>query len=397
MRRNKVGAILIALQMAVTLGVLCNGLFLIEQRVSLSNRPTGVNEDEVFVITNQWVGHPVDLSARVRADLAALRGLTGVIDAFASNSFPLSNVGSAEQIKLRQDQLQWVTQTAVYFADEHAISSLGLNLIAGRDFTSGEILERGDLKDLAAASPVIVTRALADKLFSRDNALGHSIFLQPENRTFQIVGIVERLQAPWVQGWPEKYSEHSIIEPIRFASSYLFYVVRAKPGQQMAVLKQAEQRLFDLDHERVLEKSRTFKEARAEAYRDDRGLAILLATICSVLLTITTFGIAGLTSYWVVQRRRQIGIRRALGATRSAIVQYFQVENLMIAVCGATLGVLMAMALNLWMVSEFETGRLHVRGPIIGAVLLLLLGQAAVLFPALKAASIPAVLAIRGE
>ncbi|HTC38562.1 MAG TPA: FtsX-like permease family protein, partial [Steroidobacteraceae bacterium] len=97
----------------------------------------------------------------------------------------------------------------------------------------------------------------------------------------------------------------------------------------------------------------------------------------------------------VAQRRRQIGIRRALGATRNAIIQYFQTENLLIAGAGAAIGVALAVSLNLWMVSAFSMERLNTGYTLIGAVVVMLLGQAAVLWPALKAASIPPALATR--
>jgi putative ABC transport system permease protein len=98
----------------------------------------------------------------------------------------------------------------------------------------------------------------------------------------------------------------------------------------------------------------------------------------------------------VAQRRRQIGIRRALGANRHAIIRYFQTENFLIAAAGAAAGVALAVALNLWMVSSFEMERLHSSYAFIGALVVLLLGQLAVLWPALRAASIPPALAIRG-
>jgi putative ABC transport system permease protein len=145
----------------------------------------------------------------------------------------------------------------------------------------------------------------------------------------------------------------------------------------------------------VLDKVQTLTEARREVYRDDRGLALILAVVCAVLLAITAFGIVGLTSYWVAQRRRQIGIRRALGATRGAVVRYFQTENLMIAATGAVVGIVLAITLNLWMVSSFQLERLHNSYAVGGAVIVLLLGQLAVLWPALRAASIPPALATR--
>jgi putative ABC transport system permease protein len=160
-------------------------------------------------------------------------------------------------------------------------------------------------------------------------------------------------------------------------------------------MQAAQKRLFEVNRGRILEKVRTIAEARAAGYRDDRGLAVILGVVCAALLAVTAFGIVGLTSYWVTQRRRQIGIRRALGATRSAITRYFQIENLLIASTGAALGVALAIALNLWMVSSFEMARLHLSYALIGALVVLLLGQLAVLWPALRAASIPPALATR--
>jgi putative ABC transport system permease protein len=138
------------------------------------------------------------------------------------------------------------------------------------------------------------------------------------------------------------------------------------------------------------------RQIRIDAYRGDHGLIVLLSAICAALLIVTAFGIIGLTSYWVAQRRQQIGIRRALGATRQAIVQYFQTENFMIAAAGALTGIAFAIALNLWMVHSFEMVRMDNSRAVVGAIVILLLGQFAVLWPALRAASIPPALATRG-
>jgi putative ABC transport system permease protein len=135
---------------------------------------------------------------------------------------------------------------------------------------------------------------------------------------------------------------------------------------------------------------------RVDSYKDDHGLAVILGTVCVALLLVTGFGIVGLTSYWVAQRRRQIGIRRALGASRRAIVRYFQTENLLIAASGTALGIALAIAANLWMVSSFEMQRLNPVYAFVGALAVLGLGQLAVLWPALRAASIPPALATRG-
>jgi putative ABC transport system permease protein len=397
MRRNKVGAILIGVQMAITLAILCNALFIIEQRVALSQRPTGADESNVFVITNQWVGNPPDLTAKTQGDLAALRSMPGVVDAAASNSFPMGNGGSTEGIKINPEQKESTALTALYFVDEHGLQAMGLELIAGRNFNSDEVVTKVGYNDLKQPSAVIITRTLAAKLFPGKNALGQSIYVEYQKTQVPIVGIVDRLQVPWTQagGWGSKFNDNSTLEPYRFASTYTHYIVRAQPGQLVAVMKAAERKLIELDRARVLDKTQTLAAARVDAYQDDRGLVIILGVVCAALVAVTAFGIVGLTSYWVAQRRRQIGIRRALGATRNAIIRYFQTENFLIAAAGSVVGVGLAVSLNLWMVSTFEMERLHTGYAFAGALAVLVLGQLAVLWPALKAASIPPALATR--
>lgn len=58
MCRNKVGAIVIGIQMAITLAILCNALFIIQQRLAFSHRPSGADEENAFAMLNQWVGTP---------------------------------------------------------------------------------------------------------------------------------------------------------------------------------------------------------------------------------------------------------------------------------------------------------------------------------------------------
>ena len=396
MRRNKVGAILIAVQMAITLAVLCNGLFIIQQRLAASRRPSGMEETQLFVMSNQWVGEPPDLAARQQADMAALRSLPGVVAAYATNSYPFSDSGSTEGCSLKPDQTHSTARCALYYADDQGIETMGLKLIAGRNFTAAEVgVQTG--RDLMPPPAVIISRELAEKLFPSQSALGQSMYVEARKHRTPIVGIVDRLQVPWARasGWGSTFFENTVIEPFRYAAKNSSYMVRAKPGELAAVMQASRKKLFEVERGRVLDSVRTITEARAEAYRDDRGLAVILGVVCAALLAVTAFGIVGLTSYWVTQRRRQIGIRRALGATRSAIARYFQTENLLIASTGAALGVALAVALNLWMVNTFEMARLHIGYALFGALVVLLLGQLAVLWPARRAASIPPALATR--
>ena len=97
----------------------------------------------------------------------------------------------------------------------------------------------------------------------------------------------------------------------------------------------------------------------------------------------------------VLQRRKQIGIRRAIGATRADILHYFQTENFLIVSGGIVLGMALAYALNLVLMTHYELPRLPLHYLPIGALVLWALGQLAVLGPALRAAAVPPVVATR--
>jgi putative ABC transport system permease protein len=394
MTRNKFGAILIVAQMAVTLAFITNSFALIEQRVAWSARPTGLDEANVFVIRASTEPHE-DLEARRTGELAALRNLSGVVDAYITNDYPLQGRGWSGSVSLSPDQKTSSAQTGHYLGDEHALNTLGVTLIAGRNFTPEEVATVRD-DALPTARILIISRALANTLFPKGDALGKTIY-KGAAVPAQIVGIVERLQGPnfAATGRFSTFAENSIITPHRPINQYPSFMVRVQPGHLADVMRRAEQTLLKLDSEMILS-SVSMEQARAKAYLGNRGLVTMLLAISTALLLVTGFGIVGLTSYWVTVRRQQIGVRRALGATQLNILQHFQGENLMIAATGALIGAILAVAMNLWMVQRFEMVRVADGQVLGGALLLLALGQIAVFVPARRAASIPPALATRG-
>ena len=184
--------------------------------------------------------------------------------------------------------------------------------------------------------------------------------------------------------------------PLLWADSSFFYLVRARPGQLAAAMLSARNVLYKNSRQRTIVGMQSFADARHDFYRGARGEALLMGVISAILLGVTAFGILGLTSYWVSQRRRQIGIRRALGATAGSILRYFQTENLLIVGAGSALGILLGLGANLWTVRSIALTRLPPVYLIVGTVVVLTLGQVAVLWPALRAAAVPPAIAARG-
>lgn len=395
LRRNKVGALLIALQIAVTLAIISNCLSMIQQRVQWMQRPSGIDEGNIFALSNAWSSDPPDLRARIETDLVALRSLPGVIDAEATNSTPLGGNEWHWPLAKGADHQQFSAWTAIYTVDDHALAAYGLKLVAGRWFNAAEVGEIG-IRETRFAPAIVVTQSVADGLFPAGDALGQVLYFEHTGSS-RIVGIVKRMQRPFdATGWGNPWREYSVFIPFQYVNNGLLYVVRTRPGQQAAMMRAAPAKLMQLTRERIIRNVQSFSEIRYQAHRSNRTTIIILGVLSTLLLAITAFGVIGLTLYWVGQRRRHIGMRRALGARRVDILRYFHTENLLIGGTGCILGVAMGLAGNTWLAARLEIARMSLAYACVGALLVLVLCQLAVLWPALRAASVPPAIATRG-
>lgn len=397
LRHHKAGTVLIALQIALTLAIVCNALFIIHQRLARLRQPSGLDESNLLVVQNQWVGKPssAEISSRTAADLDTLRHMPGVADVYADISYPLGGNGVTYGIGHDPDKRKFVASTAIYFLDQNALPTLGLKLIAGRNFRADEIREIGR-RDKIAPPVIIVTNAVARQLFPDGSALGKVAYVS--DKPSIIVGIVERMRSPFVDSSLAQWADNATLLPFRRLDLTMQYIVRTQPGQLTTVAADIRHVLYGADRLRVINPKdgvRTFAEVRALAYKGDRGMAMLMAAVSVILLGVTGAGIVGLTSFWVGQRRKQIGVRRALGATQQDILGYFLTENLLIGVGGVVLGGVLAIALNLYLMQQFEIGRLAPGYVLASVAALLMLGQCAVFAPALRASRVPPVEATR--
>jgi len=407
LRRHKMATLLIVLQIALTLAVVSNALFIVKTRVVHLSRPTGTDEAHLFAINNKWIGQPdvPHIDAQMGADLATLRSLPGVRDAFASEAYPMEEGGGGlVRIKHQVAQTTRPQLALSYFADEHALDTFGISLVAGRNFRADEIGRLGPYSKLMPAV-IIITRDLAHKLFPGGAAVGQRVYLSDDGPS-TIIGMVDRLEGGYVGSSTRSIDEDTVLVPARYASpddgaAYnggVVYLVRAQPGQLNAVLHAAPAALVAQSRLRLISPEDgvvTLAQARTKAYGTDRGVAIMMAAICVLLLLATAGGIVGLSSFWVGQRRRSIGVRRALGATRGDILRYFQTENALIVGIGVVLGMMLGVAANLLLMTHYELPRMPLWVLGVGAVLLWLLGQLAVLGPARRAAAVPPVEATR--
>ncbi len=399
--RNPVGLILIGLQVALTLAIVVNALYIIDERLANLKVKAGIDEEHVLSINSAGFVSDFDTTlAMIGRDLDYLRNRPGVHSAMASNTLPLTRSGWSSEIEANEAPDGHSIDTAVYFADETLVESLGLELIAGRAFRAAEV-EPYSMNQELRSTAVIVSAAAALALFPEierpEQALGRLVWNGADNDRFssEIVGIVDGVKAPW-KGFSSDIFDHAVYVPkVPVIANFAIYVVRSEPGAFADLLRDIQPELADLDTQRVVMEPNSFPEIRERFLRGDRAMAGMLITVVVLLLLVNILGIVGLVSFWVTQRTRQIGTRRALGASRGNILAYFLVENALISAMGVAVGVIAALALNNWLVSAFQVDRLPWAFLASGAAGLLMLGIAAACVPALRAAAIPPAIATR--
>jgi len=400
--RSKVALILIGLQIALTLAIVCNALFIISQRIETMGRPSGMNEADTFMITSNGFGANFNTKNAFVEDLALIRNLPGVVDASPINTVPMSDSGWSEAISMAPGQKVATTGAAIYFVDEHGINTYDVHLVAGRNFKPEEITTR-DRASVDWPPGIIITKAMADRLYPGQDAVGKQLYLaDPDKSKPQtVIGVIDHLQVPWPRGFSfngdRAAVNYSVLVPQMTAyGSSTRYLIRTEPGRRDELMKAVETKLIDSNHNRIVRSLKSMQAIRADCYVEDRAMMIILGTVIFCLLTITALGIVGMASFWVTQRTRQIGTRRALGATRGSILRYFLTENFLITTGGLMLGAILTYGFSFWLMAHVSEAKLLPWGYLpVGFVVLWLLGQLAVLGPATRAAQVPPAIATR--
>jgi putative ABC transport system permease protein len=394
LRRHKTAATLIVLEIAFTCAIVCNAVFLIGYRLARMDSPSGVVEDELVDVQLTGIGIRSDAEAITAQDLVALRALSGVKFVASTNMVPFGHSSWNTDISTnRRDEGIEGPNAAMYMGSRDLLETWGVSLVAGRDFLPEEYVGfQAALEKKVHIASVIVTRGLAERLFHGENAIGKSVYVWGDEPA-TVVGVIDHIARP-----NEFNGDGTFAMVLPVANSYAeggHYLLRVAPDRKAEVLAAVDATLNKVDPSRIVLERRTFAEIRKDYFKDDRAMAYLLVGVSVALLIITALGVVGLASFWVQQRTRQIGIRRALGATRAHIRRYFQLENFILATMGIVLGMALAYAINLWLMSKYHVPRLPGEFLPIGALVLWGLGQIAVLGPAMRAASIPPAIATR--
>jgi putative ABC transport system permease protein len=399
--RNKTGPLLVSAQVAITLAVLVNVAYVVEQRIEQINKPTGLDVDNIFWFYTQSTSNDYPYATAVTADLNYLNSLPEVVAAATTQSMP--ETGSYTGLPFASNPEAFQKSNGgvgaqIFLGSEKFVDAMGLKLIAGRNFDRGAIKPPAADVDASLsnwADEVIVTQAMAKKLYPDGNALGKPVYVGLINKSSTIVGIVELMRTEPTSDRYDFIYTQVVIAPILPDGPNVVYAVRAKPGQRASLMAKLEKNFADLQPGRFIARMQDFTQTVEDSRRETRASAIILAVVAAFVLAVTVVGISGLAAFNVSTRTKQLGVRRAIGARKFHILRYFLVENWIITTCGAALGCLLALAAGVKLSTVLEISRAPLYYFVGGVLLIWIVGLLAVLLPARRAAAISPAIATR--
>jgi putative ABC transport system permease protein len=405
LRRQSLMPALVLLQVALACAILCNVLFLMWQNLQPMLAPSGLDAENLILVDQLASADRPWTAGEVQSTAQSLRELPGV--RAASAGFGLPMLGTALMDLALQGPDGVKTGVNGYMGRD-LVRTLGLKLVAGRNFLPSEYrafgmgAKNGVPWDQGVPQPIIITRALASQLFESGHAVG-KIVPDPTNKTgagYQIVGVVEHLLRNQLSLATNGRADHTVLLARNIGNtSLLSFAVRVDPRMHQATLRGVrnviKRKLGPQLGFGAQARVSFYVERRDAAFSRQRAALYLFVGVTLAVVIVTLIGIMGLTGFWVQKRTRQIGIRRALGARRVDILLEFMAENALIVAVGVSLGMVLAFLGNALLMRCYELARLPWTWLPIGALVMLVLGQLAVLGPALRAASVPPVVATR--
>lgn len=359
LNNNKTRFWLISVEVALTLAVVVNCLTIILDHRRQILCHSGMAEEDLVVVTTDPFGPSFKHASFVDQvrdnDLLRLRAHPGVQDACAIDYLPLAGAGSIDS----RQAVGSTTEIGVpnFVVGAHCLQTLGVELVQGRDFTAEDFEGLLGSGDTTEPRNVILTAELAELFFPNGNAVGKQIESADDPVRDTVVGVISHMH----NAWPNShFAGRVMLRPGKPGTGRrLRYLVRSSPGAVDLLVQELERVVLGVNSERLV-RVRTLLEYKNHYYNDSFVVIRVLTWVIGLLVLVTSLGIVGLTSSSVTQRTRQIGTRRALGATKPDIVRYFLVEVGLVSGIGLVVGSLCAVLLNSALVQLAGASKLDV-------------------------------------
>lgn len=389
MKHNRTRFALIILEIAITLAIVTNAVnMILAERAELS-RQSGFDDDNLLFVGIQPFAPEFREQSYVEnivhADLRALHAMPGVQAAAATGFLPWQGGGSSGVWRTQGYPEKF--QAQIYPTTKRLFDVLGVQVAQGRGFT-----ETDTPTDPNTSTKVtVISRALAKKLWGDANPIGR-VITNGEGRTPRtVIGVIDRFYNPYA--W--NIGEFVLFTPGRaYGPDGMSYLIRVEPGAMKSVIAQLEPRLLKVNSGRIF-RPIVINEMKDNFFSGRRLIVTSMTAVIIVLVFVTALGIVGITSLAVAERTKQIGTRRALGATRADILKHFLAENWIVTTIGLILGIIATYALNYALVSNLTDVKMPWYLVGVGMVILWVNGLVATIPPAMRAARVAPAIATR--
>ncbi len=340
--RRRIAAALVVGEFALALTVLVGAGLAVTSLLRLQRVDAGVREEGLLVVRLAVPEARYDSSSKVDAFFdEAMRRVTaipGITSAAVSMAVPPHRLimhnpytpegkiyASGESAPVAEELLV----SPEYFA------TLGIPLRRGRAFTAAD--------RSGAAGVAIINETLARSAFPGQDAVGRWIQTgdpDPDADRLAIVGIVPDVKYAGLDNPPEPTIYVPYKQALWWRSMYMIMRTTGDPLSHVAAVRAA---VFAVDPEIPLQEVRTMEHLIGESVAEPRYRALLLSAFGVLALILASAGIYGVMSYTVSQRRKETGVRLALGATSGDVMRLVIRDGMRLAVVGVVLGVGLAL------------------------------------------------------
>ncbi|MFN8000458.1 MAG: ABC transporter permease [Acidobacteriota bacterium] len=392
-RGNRLRGALVVAEIALSLVVLVGAGLLLKSFHRLLNVEPGFKAEQLLTASLSLVEmkEGAQRTSLVNDALARIANLPGVIAVSGGSALPPVNAQRATRFSVEGLPAKDGAPRSAYFiaVSPDYFRALGTPLRAGREFTARDAAN--------AAKTVIVNQTLARTLFPTESPLGKRLQIinsEESNEWREIVGVVADVRYSGL----DDPGEAAIYTP--FAQTPFFWsnlMIRTTVPPQTLV--QSVRQAVTAAHPGLEVTSfRTMEQLLSESVAQPRFYSLLLGAFAVLALILAAIGIYGVLAYTVTQRTREIGVRLALGASRSSILRLVLRQGLMLGLSGTVLGMAGAWALTrLLKTLLFEVSATDPATFVGLASALLLVALAACWIPARRATKVDPLIALRSE
>jgi predicted permease len=347
-RNNRTRAVLLVSEVALSIALLTGAGLMMRTMYALRHVPLGFRTDHLLISS---LTAPGDLykdqnigSAAWQPLLDAVRQIPGVKDAALSTVMPLKHPVEWLTIVYKTNWTEDNVAAVVRAASPGLMDVLGIRMRSGRFFNSG---------DTSASIPVaVVNRIFVDRYLGGGDALGKQFRFGRKPVTATVIGVIDDIHQDSLTNAssPEFYLSIPQIARdnplyLTIVSKYMEIAIRTEvaPGTMVAELRR---QIAEVNPHLAIGEFSTMSEAVEDSIGAQKLAAGVVGVFGGLALLITLVGLYGLLTYMVEQRTREIGIRMALGADRTAVISLVMRQALLLMALGAAAGVCIALWSN---------------------------------------------------